>query len=63
MNGQTRKDYNPKIVKGKEMARMFISFCCLLKSCASTIVVYFDVSMMEKLAKFYEEHWKDTFVQ
>ena len=63
MNEQTRKEYTPKTKKAKEMARMLISFCRLSKSSANTIVVYFGVSTMDKLADFHKEHWKDTFVQ
>ena len=63
MNGQTKKEYTPKTKKGKAMARMLVSFCCLSKSSAKTIVVYFGMSTMDKLADFHEDHWKDTFVQ
>ena len=52
VNGQTGKEYTPKTKKGKEMARMFISFCRLSKSSANTIVVYFGVSTMDKLTDF-----------
>ena len=48
--------------KGKEMARMCVNFCHLSKSSANTIVVYFGVSTMDKLADFCEEYWKDTFI-
>ncbi len=44
------------------MTRILVCFCPLSKSSANTIVVYFGVSMMVKLADFHEEHWKDTFV-
>ena len=57
VSGQTGKEYVPKTEKGKEMARMLVSFCRLSKSSANTIVVYFGVSMMDKLADFHEEHW------
>ncbi len=63
VSGQTGKEYVPKTKKGKEIARMFMNFCRLSKSSANTIVVYFGVSTMDKLADFPEEHWKDTFVQ
>ena len=63
MSGQIGKAYVPKTEKGKEMARMLVSFCCLSKSSANTIVVYFGVSTMDTLADFCEEHWKDTFIQ
>ena len=63
VSGQTGKEYVSKTKEGKEMARMLVSFCHLSKSSANTIVVYFGVSTMDKLADFREEHWKDTFVQ
>ena len=63
VNGQIGKEYAPKTAKGKEMARMLKSFCHLSKSSANTIVVYFGVSPMDKLADFCEEHWEDMFVQ
>ena len=63
VNGQTGKEYTPKTEKGKEVARMLIHFCHLSKSSANTIVVYFGVSMMDKLVDFCEECQKDTFVQ
>ena len=63
MDSQTRKDYTPKTVKGKEMEWMLVSFCHHPKSSVNTIVVYFGVSMMDKLTDFHEEHWKDMFVQ
>ena len=44
------------------MVRIFTSFCCLSKSSANTIVVYFGVSTMNKLANFHEDHGRDTFV-
>ena len=49
VSGQTGKEYVPKTEKGKEMARILVSFCCLSKSSANTIVVYFGVSTMDKL--------------
>ena len=52
VNGQTMKEYSLKTVKGKEMTRMLISFCCFSKSSANTIVDYFGVSIMDKLANF-----------
>ena len=63
VNGQTGKEYNRKTKKGKEMAKTPISFCHLSKSSANTTVVYFGMSMMEKLADFHEDNWKDAFVQ
>ena len=63
VSGQTGKEYTPRTEKGKEMARMFVSFCRLSKSSANTIVVYFGVSMMDKPADFCKEHWKDMLVQ
>ena len=45
------------------MAKMLSSFCRLSTSSANAIVVYFGMSMMGKLADFWEEHWKDTFVK
>ena len=63
MNGQTGKEYTLKTEQGKEMARMLVSFCCLSNSSDNTIVVYFDVSTIDKLADFYKEHWKNMFVQ
>ena len=62
LNSQTGKDYTPKTLKDKEMARMLVSFCRLPKSSANTIVVYSGVSRMDKFADFPEEHWKDTLV-
>ena len=56
MNGQTGKEYAPKAEKCKEMARMLVSFCCLSKSTANTVVVYFGVSMMDKLVNYHEKH-------
>ena len=44
MDGQTGKDNTPKTVKGKETARLLVSFCHLPKSSTNTIVVYFGVS-------------------
>ncbi len=63
VNGQTRMEYTTKTGKGREKVRMLVSFCCLSKSSANTIVVYCGVSMMDKLAEFHEENWKDTFIQ
>ena len=48
---------------GRRLERMLVSFCCLSKSSANTIVVYIGVSMMNKLADSREEHWKNTFIQ
>ena len=62
VSSHTGKEYVPKTKKGKEIARMLVSFCRLSKSIANTIVVYFGVSTMDKLADFHEEHWKDTFL-
>ncbi len=45
------------------MAKMLSSFCRLSTSSANAIVVYFGMSMMGKLADFWEEHWKDMFVK
>ena len=47
VNDQTAKECTPRMKKGKEMARMFVSFCHLSKSSDNTIVVYFGVSTME----------------
>ena len=44
------------------MARILVSFCHLSRSSTNTIVIYFDMSMMDKLANFHEEHWKEMFV-
>ena len=63
VNGQTGKESTPKTMKGEEMERMFNSFCGLSKSNVNNKVVFFGVSMMDNLANFREEHWKDTFVK
>lgn len=47
MESQTGKKYTLKTTKGKKMAKMFASFCCLSKSNANTIVVHFGVSMLD----------------
>ena len=57
------RNISPKTKNGKEMARMLISFCHLSKSGANTIVTYFGVSKMDKLADFHEEHWKGMLVE
>lgn len=59
MDHQTGKDYTPKTAKGKEMAKVCVSFCQLPKSNANAIVVNFDVTKMNKLADFCKEHWND----
>lgn len=63
VTGQAGKDSIPHThtMKGKEMAKILISFCFLSKSKANTILVYFSMSKMDKSANFHEEHWKDTF--
>ena len=63
LEGQNGRDYVPRTAKGQQMAQMLIDFCGLSKSNANTIVVYFGVSTMDKLANFHEEHWQNTFVQ
>lgn len=57
MEGQEGKKCTPKTTKGMEM-----DFCCLSKSNNNTIVVYFGMSTMDKLADFWEKHWTDTFI-
>jgi hypothetical protein len=64
MRGQgTGKYYIPQTPKGKEMARMFCQFCDLPIKDANTIVVYFGICNVERLAAFRQDHWKDTFAQ
>jgi hypothetical protein len=49
--------------RGKAMAKMFCRFCNLTEQDANAIVVYFGVYSVAYLAKFQQDHWKDTFAQ
>ena len=42
---------------------MTFSISHLPMSSTNANVGYFGVSMMDKLANFHEEHWKDMFVK
>lgn len=61
--GQAGWTYKAKTEGGKAMAKMLRKFCQLTKANANAIVVYFSIYGENRLAKFQESHWKDTFTQ
>ena len=62
-NRQAGKTYRARPEGGKAMTKMLRRFCQLMKAEAHVIVVYFVVYGENRLAKFQESHWKDTFAQ
>jgi hypothetical protein len=57
------KFYAPQTPRGKSMVKMFHRFCDLPKRDANTIIVYFGMYSVARLAAFPQDHWKDAIAQ
>jgi hypothetical protein len=57
------KFYKAQTPNGKNMVKMFKTFCDHTDRDANTIVMYFGIYSKASLAEFLHDHWKVTFTQ